>query len=255
MTHASRSSAGPSRRQMLLGGAATAGTAWVAPSVLQIDRASAISGSCTEVTIGWDGVTGTNPWTATASAGTVTITVTISATTTGTANAYLSGGNLITSAGGSHSIGDTFDFSIAFADSAGTICSARSRILDVDRNGRGLSCPTNSRFQDEIRNLTGAGLSTTTEGGLGEPTPGVFISTLDCKTGDTENLVVDWAVDGGVSSGGYRWRLGTPPGNDTTLDFQLIKLEPFTVCTTSVAPAGGAQLGLGRSGQPLPDQD
>ena len=123
MTHASRSSAGPSRRQMLLGGAATAGTAWVAPSVLQIDRASAVSGSCTEVTIGWDGVTGTNPWTATASAGTVTITVTISATTTGTPNAYLSGGNLITSAGGSHSIGDTFDFSIAFADSAGTICS------------------------------------------------------------------------------------------------------------------------------------
>lgn len=255
MTHAPRSPAGPSRRQMLIGGAAAAGTAWAAPSVLQVDRAAAAPGSCTDVTIGWDSVTGTGPWTATATSGTVTITVTITASTTGTPNAYLSGGNLITSAGGSHSIGDTFDFSIAFADSAGIICSATSRILDVDRNGRGLGCPTNSRFQDEIRNLTGAGLTTTTQGGLAEATPGVFISTLNCKTGDTENLQVNWAVAAGVTSGGYRWRLGPPPGTDPILDFQLIKLEPFTVCTTSVAPAGGVSLGASRSGPPLPDQD
>ena len=255
MTHASRSPAGPSRRQMLLGGAAAAGTAWVAPSVLQVDRAAASPGSCADVTIGWGSVTGSGPWTATASSGSVTITVTITASTTGTPNAYLSGGNLITSAGSGHSIGDTFDFSIAFSDSAGTICSATSRILDVDRNGRGLGCPTNSRFQDEIRNLTGAGLTTSTQGGLAEAAPGVFISSLNCKTGDTENLVVTWAVDAGVTSGGYRWRLGTPPGTDPTLDFQLIKLEPFTVCTTSAAPAGGARLGLNSAGPPRPDQD
>ena len=90
---------------------------------------------------------------------------------------------------------------------------------------------------------------------MAEAAPGVFISSLNCKTGDTENLVVTWAVDAGVTSGGYRWRLGTPPGTDPTLDFQLIKLEPFTVCTTSAAPAGGARLGLNSAGPPRPDQD
>ncbi|MEM7288065.1 MAG: hypothetical protein AAF480_17070 [Actinomycetota bacterium] len=255
MTQDSGSPAGPTRRQMLLGGAATAGTAWVAPSVVRVDRAAASAGSCAEVTIGWDSVTGSGPWTATATAGTVTITVTITATTTGTPNAYLSGGNLITSAGSGHSIGDTFDFSIAFSDTSGTICSATSRILDVDQNGRGLGCGTNSRFRDEILNLTGAGLTTVTEGGLAEVSPGVFASTLNCKTTDTENLAVTWAVDAGVTSGGYRWRLGTPPGTDPTLDFQLVKLVPFTVCTTSAAGVGGTRLGVSRSGPPLPDQD
>ncbi len=255
MEQASPASGGPSRRQLILGGAATAGTAWAAPSVLRVDRAAAAPGSCVEQTIAWGSVTGSNPWTATATAGTVTVTVTISASSTGTVNAYITGGDLITSCGPGHSIGDTFDFTVAFSNSAGVVCSARSRIIDVDQNDIGLGCPTVSRFRDEISNLTGAGLTTSTEGGLTEVSPGVFASSLSCKTGDTENLAIDWTVRTGVTGGGYRWTMGAPPNGSTTLDFQLIKLNPFTVCATG--GAGGTSGARASAGNPrsLPDQD
>ena len=246
---------GPSRRQVVLGGAAAAGSAWAAPSILRVDRAAAAPGSCVEQTIAWNSVSGSNPWTATATSGPVTVTVTISAASTGAVNAYLSGGNLITSCGPPHSIGDTFDFTVAFSNSAGVVCSARSRILDADQNDIGLGCPTVSRFRDEISNLTGAGLTTTTEGGLTEVSPGVFASSLSCKTGDTENLILDWTVRTGVTGGGFRWTMGSPPNGSTTLDFQLIKLEPFTVCVTG--GAGGTSGARASAGSPraLPSQD
>lgn len=244
MTHTSRHPAGTTRRRLILGGAAAAGAAWVAPAVVRVDRASAAPSSCADVTIPWTSVTGTNPWTATGSNGTVTVTVTVTASASGAPDTYLSGGDLITSADG-HRVGDTFDFSIVFTDTAGTICRASSRIIDIDQNGRGLGCVDGARFRDEILNLTGAGLTTSAEGGVAEAAPGVWASTLLCKTTDTENLGVTWAVDTGVATGGFRWRMGRPPGSGGGRpDFQLIKLEPFTVCTTSAAAAGGTAASL-----------
>lgn len=199
-------------------------------------------------------MTGSGPWTATGTSGTVTVTANVTASSTGTVSTYLNSGNVIMACGPGHSIGDTFDVSLSFSDSGGTICSASSQILDIDRNGIGLGCATNSRFQDEISNLTGAGLSVTTQGGVSEVTPGVYRSTLNCKTTDTENLTVTWAVAAGVSTGGFRWTMGTPPGTDTNLDFQLIKLVPFTVCTTSLPASGSGAASVGGTAS-LRDQD
>lgn len=227
----------PSRRQVLLGGGAAAGMAWAAPAILRVDRAGADVFSCVDQTVAWSGIAGANPWTVTGTSGDITVTATVTANTTGIGETYLSGGVLIQRMRNGHSIGDFFDTSIAFSHGSGTICQASSRILDADQNGRGLGCPTNSRFRDEISNLSGVGLSVGTQGNVAEVSPGVYASTLNCKTTDTENLVLTWTNGPGVTGGGFRWTAATPPGNNPNLDLQLIKLEPFTVCATVAAAA------------------
>lgn len=228
---------GLSRRQVLLRGGAAAGLAWATPSVLRVDRAGADVFSCVDQTVAWTSISGSNPWTVTGSSGDITITATVRATTTGTGETYLSGGQIIQRMRNGHSIGDFFDTALSFSHASGQICQATSRVLDADQNGRGLGCPTNSRFRDEISNLTGVGLSLSTQGNLAEVSPGVYASTLNCKTTDTENLVMTWTNGPGVTSGGFRWTAATPPGTDPTLDLQLIKIEPFTVCATVAAAA------------------
>jgi hypothetical protein len=230
---------GPSRRQVLLAGGAAAGVTWAAPAVLRVDRAAAELASCIDQTIAWTSVAGTNPWTATAVSGDITITVQVIANTTGIGETYLSGGLLIQRMRNGHSIGDFFDTTITFSHASGTICQASSRVLDLDQNGRGpaLGCASNSRFRDELSNLTGAGLTLATEGNLAQVSAGVYASTLNCKTTDTENLAMTWTDGSGVAGGGFRWTAATPPGNNPTLDLQLIKLTPFIVCATG---AGGA---------------
>ncbi len=214
---------------------ASAGAVWVAPAVVGLDRASAAPSSCTDQTISWTSVTGSNPWTATASSGSITIVATITAVTTGIADVYLAGGNVIQRMRSGQSIGDRLTTNLTFTDTAGTICQATSLILDVDQNGRRLGCASNSRFRDEISNLAGAGLTVGTQGDLALVAPGTYASTLECKTNDTENLVMTWTDVAGVGGGGFRWTAGTPPGSNPNLDLQLIKLTPFTVCTTSGA--------------------
>lgn len=236
-----RTSSGPTRRHVLLGGTAAAGTAWAAPSVLRVERAAADVFSCVDQTIAWTAVSGSNPWTATATSGDITIQAVITANTTGIGETYLSGGAVIQRMRSGHSIGDFFDTVLTFSHANGSICQATSTILDVDQNGRGLGCATNSRFRDEISNLTGAGLTLSTQGNLAEVTPGTYASTLNCKTADTENLVMTWTAGSGVTGGGFRWTAATPPGTDPTLDLQLIKLIPFTVCATvPTAPAASS---------------
>jgi hypothetical protein len=105
-------------------------------------------------------------------------------------------------------------------------------VLDLDQNGRGLGCAANSRFRDELSNLSGTGLVVTTQGNLTEVSAGVYASTLNCKTTDTENLVMTWTNGGGVTGGGFRWTAATPPGTNQRLDLQLIKVLPFSVCAT-----------------------
>lgn len=217
--------------------------------MLAVDRASAAPFSCVDQTIAWSSVSGSNPWTATAVSGSITITATITAVSTGTTEVYLSAGNVVQRMSAGHSIGDFFDTAIVFSDSSGTICQASTTVLDIDQNGRGLGCATTSRFRDELSNLSGPGLSVTPQGNLAEVSPGVYASTLNCKTTDTENLVMTWAVPSGVLSGGYRWTAATPPGTDPTLDLQLIKMVPFTVCATVAAgPAAVSSASVGGRG-------
>ncbi len=240
----------PTRRAVLLG-ATAASTAWAAPAVLGVDRAAAAPFSCVDQTIAWNSVVGSNPYTATASSGSITITAAITANFAagGTPACYLSGGRVIQGMS-NHSINDFWDTTLTFTDSAGTICQATTTILDIDRNDRGLGCPALSRFNDQISNLAGAGLALTTQGGLVQTSPGVYSSSLNCKTGDTENLVMTWTVGTGVLNGGFRWTALAPTNGSTTLDFQLIKLTPFVVCATVPSLAAAASATAARGAGP-----
>ena len=164
--------------------------------------------------------------------GDVSVTAVITANTTGVSETYLSGGQLIQRMSAGHSIGDFFDTVFMFTHASGAICQATTTVLDLDQNGRGLGCAANSRFRDELSNLSGTGLVLTTQGNLTEVSAGVYASTLNCKTTDTENLVMTWTNGGGVTGGGFRWTAATPPGTNQRLDLQLIKVLPFSVCAT-----------------------
>lgn len=147
-----------------------------------------------------------------------------------------------------HSIGDFFDTVFTFSHTSGAICQATTTVLDLDQNGRGLGCVANSRFRDELSNLCGTGLTLSTQGNLVEVSAGVYASTLNCKTTDTENLVMTWTNGDGVTGGGFRWTAATPPGTDPILDLQLIKVVPFSVCATVPATLTSAPAARGGSG-------
>ena len=222
---------------MLLGGAAAAGVAWSAPAVLGVDRAAAAPFSCVDQTVAWNSVTGSNPWTVTGTSGDITVQARIRAFVSAgaTATTTLNLGNIVQRMSG-HAIGDYWNTRLTFSHASGTICQASATILDIDQNDIGLGCATVSRFNDEISNLGGAGLSVTTQGGLIQRSPGVYGSSLLCKTGDTENLAMTWSVASGVLNGRFRWTARTPPNGSPTLDLQLIKLTPFVICATVASP-------------------
>lgn len=231
----------PSRRKVLAGLAAS-GAAWAAPSVVRVDSAAASAGSCTDQAVGWTSISGAvgGPYVVTGSAGGVNIQMNVSISTTGTGEVYLSGTQVIWRLSNGHSIGDTMTATYSFTSSFGTVCRANFRVLDLDRNDRGLSCPANSRFHDILTNVTGAGLSVSTEGGIAESPPGSWASTLDCKTTDTENVGLTWDNAAGVSGAGMRWVAAAPHNGSTTLDLQLIKVTPVTVCHTGAGLAARA---------------
>ncbi len=222
-----------SRRHMLVGTAAV-GATWAAPSIVRLDRAAAAAGSCVPKSVTWSSISGPvgNVYTATGSNGSTSVTAQIqrSLSSGATPSVFLSGGRVIIGMR-NHQIGDRWRIRLSFTDSAGgVICQASTTLLDIDRNGRGLGCPYNSRFEDNIDQLTGPGLVTTTFGNLTEAPAGNFVSTLTCKTSDTENLGLSWSSGGNITGAGFNWRAGTPPGTDTNLDYQLIKMQPMTVC-------------------------
>ncbi len=225
--------AATTRRRLLLGGLA-AGASWSAPAIVGLERATAAPGSCTDVAVPWTSVNGSNPYTATASAGNITITVTATASLSrGTPEFFLSGGQLTVAMSG-HRIGDFWTVAIGFSHTSGTICSASTTIIDIDRNDRRLGCATNSRFNDLITNLSGAGLAVSPNGVTGSS--GVYSSPLDCKTSDTQTLGLTWTVPAGVTSGGFRYVTGAPHNGSRRVDRQLIKLSAFSVCATGGAP-------------------
>ena len=238
------SSAALTRRQMLVGTAA-AGAVWAAPSIVRLDRAAAAAGSCIPKSVSWSSVTGPvgNLYTAIGTNGTTTVTAVIQRNLSGgaTPSVFLSGGQLILGMQ-NHQIGDRWRISLTFVDVGGIVCQASTTVVDVDRNGRGLGCPTSARFEDNIDQLTGPGLVTTTFGNLTESPAGNFVSTLQCKTTDTENLGLSWTSGGIITGAGFNWRAGTPPGNNTSLDYQVIKILPMTVCVqqTGTGLAAGA---------------
>ena len=235
----------PGRRRLLIG-AAVAGAAWTAPSIVRRDAVAAATGSCTPTTVNWTSVSGSNPnYTATGTSGTVTITATITANLSGgsTPSVFISGTRLMLAVS-NHQIGDYYDVAFSFSESGGAaVCTASTTVIDIDQNGRSLGCPTNSRFRDEISNLTGPSLVTTPTANVVESPAGTWGSSINCKTSDIQNLGLAWSDDNGVSGAGFRYTMATPPGSDTNLDYQLTKVDPVTMCienTGGGAPVGGA---------------
>lgn len=243
--------AATTRRQLLLGSLA-AGVSWSAPAIVGLDRAAAAPGSCTDVAVPWTSLNGSNPYTATAAAGDITITVTATATLSrGTPEFFLTGGQLVVAMSG-HRIDDFWTVAIGFSHTSGTICSASTSIIDIDRNDRRLGCPTNSRFNDLITSLSGAGLAVSPNGVTGSS--GVYASPLDCKTADTQTLGLTWTVPAGVTSGGFRYVTGAPHNGSRRVDRQLIKLAAFSVCATGGAP-GSVDAGATAGGRLGSTQD
>lgn len=236
----------PSRRRFVAAGGAVAGAAWASPSILRVDRAAASAGSCTPQNVAWSGLSGSGPYTATGSSGAVSISATITPMLGGgTSSISVSGGSIIVRMF-NHPIGAYYDISMSFSAPGGTICEAATRILDVDQNGRGMGCATVSRFRDEITNLTGTGLSVTPQGGVVQSPPGTWgafgptnptsgTPGNGCKTTNAENLLLNWSAPGGVTGGGFRYQAATPPGTSTTLDLQLIIIEPMSLCVLGAA--------------------
>ncbi|MDH3705990.1 MAG: hypothetical protein OES57_07970 [Acidimicrobiia bacterium] len=241
------------RRQLLVG-AAAAGAVWTAPSIVRRDAVAAAVGSCAPITVNWTSVSGSNPtYTANGSSGTVTITATITAnlSTGATPSVFISGNRIILTASG-HQIGDYYDVAFSFTDSSGAaVCTASTTIIDIDQNGRGLGCPTNSRFRDEITNLTGPSLVTTPTANVIESPPGTWASNINCKTSDTQQLALAWTDSAGVSGAGFRYLKGTPPGTDTTLDYQLIKVDPVTMCIETTGSGAAPPSAPAIARQPL----
>ena len=235
----------------MLAGSAALGATWVAPSIVRMDRASAGTGSCISTTVNWSSASGSVAagYVATGTSGTLTITANVTANvTTGTTPDFRINGSRIIIGMSNHANGDSWDVALTFSDSTGaTICTASTLVIDVDRNGTGLGCPQPSRFVDNINAITGPGLVTTTFGNLMESPTGNFVSSLTCKTGDTENLGLSWTAGGGsVTGAGFTWASSAPAGTSPGPDYQLIKVDPVTLCVRPLAvpaPTPGERLG------------
>ncbi len=251
----------PGRRRLLVG-AAAAGAVWTTPSIIRRDVIAAATGSCSITTVNWTSVTGSSPnYTATGTSGTVTIAATITATLFGgaTPSVFISGGQLVLAVSG-HRINDFYQVAFSFTDSGGAaICTASTTVIDIDQNGRGLGCGTNSRFRDIISQITGPNLVTTPTANVIESPAGSWASNINCKTADTQNLGLAWSNDAGVTGAGFRYTMARPPGTSTTLDYQLVKVDPVVMCvenTGAGSPVGAPRL----STTPMqlsdsPDQD
>jgi hypothetical protein len=223
------------RRDFLAGAAATTAAAWAAPAVLRVDRAAAAPGSCLLTEIRWTGGSfAGGVYTITGSDGGVDVQARIRPILSRRArpSVYLSGGRIVT-AMSRHEIGDRWVIDLAFNGNGVTICSAETTLLDVDQNGRGLGCSTRSRFRDEITSLSGLGLAVAPTGSVIESPPGTWASTTNCKSTNTENLMLTWEDPGGVVAGGFEWQAGRPPGRSRGPDLQLILISPLTLCTLS----------------------
>jgi hypothetical protein len=231
-----------SRRQILAGGAASVAV-WTAPTVIGLDPVAAALGSCLPVTVNWTSRTqsGTT-YTIGGTSGNISIQATIEAQLSTGANPQvsLSSGRILV-AMSNHEIGDRFLVSFQFTAPPQTVTDVGLTVMDIDQNGRGLGCATNSRFRDEISSISGAGLSATPHGALVEAPIGTWASSIPCKTSNQENLDLAWSQPGGVVGTGMIWLAGTPPGNSLNLDRQIILISPVDVCVSGGA-GGGAGL-------------
>lgn len=234
------------RRRRLLAAGAVSAAAWAAPAVLRVDRAVAGPGSCVDNSVQWSGLTQAgNVYTATGSSGGLTITAVIQAFLRRRARpqVFLSGGQVVI-AMSRHRVGEQWTIDLSFGSTVGPICTATTTLLDIDQNGRGLGCATNSRFRDEITSLYGPGLIAVPQGGLAQVPldPGTWASSLPCKTTNTENLGLTWVDAAGVAGGGFVWRAGIPPGTSQRLDRQLIIMTPMTLCVAGTATGSPSAL-------------
>lgn len=230
----------PARRQVLAGGLAAAAI-WSAPAVTRFDPVAAAVGSCSDQSVNWSNVVPSvgGTFIATGSAGGLSIRADITPTlSSGSAQAFLTGGGRFYLAMSGHQIGDTWRIDFTFDAAPETVCTATLSILDIDQNGRLAVCPSNSRFRDEIFNITGAGRTETPAGALIQSPPGTWGSNTPCKTSNQENLTLGWTQFAGVTGAGFSWRAGTPPDGSSILDRQLIHVTPVVACITGAAGAG-----------------
>lgn len=232
MQHENQQQNASTRRQFLVG-AAGATAVWAAPSVLGVANASAANGSCVPTTVNWSGgFYSGGSYTITGSQGNISIqaVMTPQFSAGGTRGAFLSGGNFGV-AMSNHQIGDRYNCSVTVSVANGNICTADYRIIDVDQNGRGLGCSTNSRFRDEIHSIAGPGVSVSGQGGIIQSPPGVWASSLPCKTTNTEVVAISLMDNSPSISSTFSWIAGTPPGDDQSrLDRQIIMISPVTMC-------------------------
>ncbi len=223
------------RRDFLRGAVATTAAAWAAPSVLRIDKAAAAPGSCILNTINWSGGSfASGVYTMVGSDGGIDIEARIRPVLhrRGRPSVSISAGRIFLGMD-RHRVGNRWVVDLSFIGNGVTVCSAETTIIDVDQNGRGLGCATNSRFRDEITSLTGPGLSVTPIGSVMEGPPGTWASTNPCKSTNSDNLRLNWDDPAGVVAGGFEWRAGTPPGRSRGPDRQIIFISPLTLCTLS----------------------
>lgn len=238
----------PARRQVLAGGLATAAI-WSAPAITRFDPVSAAVGSCSEQSVNWTNIAATlgGSYVATGNAGGLAIraVATPNLSTGGTPQGFLTTGGRFVVAMQGHQIGDSWRIDFTFDAAPETVCVATLSILDIDQNDRLVVCPSNSRFRDEILNISGAGRTETPAGALVQSPVGTWGSNTPCKTTNQENLTLSWTQFAGVTGAGFTWRAGTPPGGSTTLDRQLIHITPVVACLTGAAgptlAAGGNQ--------------